>query len=366
MKALTWPPGAISPSLACVGDANSKRQRKVTMAEVAAAAGVSPTTVSHALRGLGRVDPATRQHVVEIAESLGYHPDPRARALRRGHSNMLAVASSMHPAVSLGAARLGFYMDLAAVVVQSAFDAGYGVVLLPPMSPDHLHTLKDLDVDGVVVVEPSAGDPIVTELDALRLPYVTMGLQRTGDDPAATHAVDFNATAAAELMLGHLAERGARNALLMVGDRRRPSYDASRTVYQKLAERHGWTAGIEVVSEGDGEQGGYHRMLEVLDRPGPPIDAVAAVVDAFAVGVVRAVAERGLVVPGDVMVVTRYDGLRARACVPPLTALDLRLDSAGDAAVRLLLSLLQQGDAGTGEIPTLPAPRLIARESTAR
>ena len=89
----------------------------------------------------------------------------------------------------------------------------------------------------------------------------------------------------------HLAERGARNALLMVGDRRRPSYDASRTVYQKLAERHGWTAGIEVVSEGDGEQGGYHRMLEVLDRPGPPIDAVAAVVDAFAVGVVRAVTE---------------------------------------------------------------------------
>ncbi|MEU3726013.1 substrate-binding domain-containing protein, partial [Streptomyces sp. NPDC031705] len=93
-------------------------------------------------------------------------------------------------------------------------------------------------------------------------------------------------------------------------------------------------------------------------------------VDAFAVGAVRAIRDSGRRVPDDVMVVTRYDGPRARTCEPPLTAVDLQLDRAASDAVELLLARLRGEDPAPREVPgtavTAPEPRVIARASSLR
>lgn len=78
----------------------------------------------------------------------------------------------------------------------------------------------------------------------------------------------------------------------------------------------------------------------------------------------RAVRDSGRAVPDDVMVVTRYDGLRARTCEPPLTAVDLHLDRAASDAVELLLGRLR-GDTAPS-VAVSPEPRVIARASSLR
>jgi DNA-binding LacI/PurR family transcriptional regulator len=65
------------------------------------------------------------------------------------------------------------------------------------------------------------------------------------------------------------------------------------------------------------------------------------------------------------MVVTRYDGLRARTCEPPLTAVDLHLDRAASDAVELLLGRLR-GDTATPSVAVSPRPRVIPRASSVR
>ncbi|MGX1128694.1 DNA-binding LacI/PurR family transcriptional regulator [Streptomyces glaucescens] len=134
--------------------------------------------------------------------------------------------------------------------------------------------------------------------------------------------------------------------------------------YEGLAEEYGWTPIIARVPESGGEQAGYERCAALLaEHPG--IDAVCALVDAFAVGAVRAIRESGRAVPDDVMVVTRYDGLRSRTCQPPLTAVDLHLDRVASDAVRLLLGRLR-GDTATPPVAVPPEPRVIIRASSVR
>lgn len=144
---------------------------------------------------------------------------------------------------------------------------------------------------------------------------------------------------------------------------RHSSVDAL-TAYERAADRYGWEQVVARVVESGGEQAGYDACAALLAEH-PETDAVCALVDAFAVGAVRAIRDSGRTVPDDVMVVTRYDGLRARTCEPPLTAVDLHLDRAASDAVELLLARLR-GDTATASVTVSPPPRVIARASSAR
>ena len=69
--------------------------RPPTIADVARLAGVSRTTVSHALNGLGKVDPRTRERVRQAAAELGYRPNLRAQRLRRGQAKAIALENQI-------------------------------------------------------------------------------------------------------------------------------------------------------------------------------------------------------------------------------------------------------------------------------
>lgn len=318
---------------------------------------MSQTTVSHALSGSGRVNEATRQRVLDAAGRLGYRPSPRAQALRRGRSQALAIASSMDVAVAGGAAHQGFFLELAAAAAERAFDHRQTMVLLPPLGASIPDALPGLSVDGVIVVEPADADPIVHRLRADTVPFVAIGrFPGSRDDDL---VIPLQTEAVASLLIEHLVAIGSRRPALLLGDRDRTTYRDAEATYRRVAERQGWDPIVRTVPEADGEQGGYAATERLLqDEPG--VDAVAAWVDAFASGAVRAAADAGRT-PPDLTVVTRYDGPRARAARPPITAVELRLPDAARAAVDLLLGRI------TGEPvapATLPAPELVIRESS--
>lgn len=331
-----------------------------TIADVARAAGVSRTTVSHALNGLGKVDPRTRERVKRVAGELGYRPNLRAQRLRRGQAKAIALASSMPVAVAAGPSRLGFYMEIAAAAAESALLHGYALVLVPPVLSGS--GLQSIDVDGAIVVEPDVHDVAAAQLRERGLPYVALG-RPVAPDEAAPY-VDLRGELVAELLLAHLAEQGARSPALIVGSGERHAAVDARTAYARACAAYGWQPIVATAPEAGGEEAGYACCADLLARH-PEIDAVCALVDAFAVGVVRAVKDSGRAVPDDVMVVTRYDGLRARTCEPPLTAVDLQLDRAASVAVELLLARLR-GDVTTDVVVTPPEPRLLPRASSLR
>ncbi|MEU9304607.1 substrate-binding domain-containing protein [Streptomyces sp. NPDC048269] len=331
-----------------------------TIADVARAAGVSRTTVSHALNGLGKVDPRTRERIKQVAAELGYRPNLRAQRLRHGQAKAIALASSMPFAVAGGPSRLGFYMEIAAAAAESALLHGYALVLVPPVqSGSGLHSV---DIDGAIVVEPDVNDAAAAHLNERGLPYVALGRPVSPDEGAPY--VDLHGGLVVELLLSHLYEQGARRPALITGSGARHSSVDARAAYERIAGEYGWAPIVATAPEAGGEQAGYECCAALLcEHPG--IDAVCAVVDAFAVGAVEAIRDSGRVVPDDVMVVTRYDGLRARTCGPPLTAVDLHLDRAASDAVELLLGRLR-GDVSTVSVVTSPEPRLIARASSLR
>ena len=333
---------------------------RATINDVARAAGVSPTTVSHALNGRGQVDARTRERVEQAALALRYRPNRHAQRLRTGEAHMIVLLSSMPFAVAGGSSRLGFLMEIAAVAATSALTRGLALVLAPPMETGSL-PLDSLDVDGALVVEPSARDANIDHMKKRGLAVVSIGRQ-----PGARHPVpyvDIRSADTARLLLDHLQAQGARRIALLIGSERRNSYIETEEVYRSVAGERGMAAIVVTAEETTGEEGGRAATLELLRRH-PDIDGICAPVDAFAVGALQALNEAGRRVPKDVVVATRYDGTRARTSGPPLTAVDLHLDRVAHEAIELLLEHLR-GDTARRVVEG-PAPDLIVRASSAR
>jgi DNA-binding LacI/PurR family transcriptional regulator len=331
-----------------------------TIADVANAAGVSRTTVSHALNDRGQVDPVTRARVKEVAASLGYSPNLRAQRLRTGRANAIALLSSMPFAVAGGSSRLGFLMEIAATATEAALRRGVALVLVPPL--DEAKALLDtLDIDGAVIIEPVANDPHIARLRKRGVKLVSIGRQ-----PEAGFTlpyIDMHGEATGALLLNHLHEQGARRIGLVIGIQSRHSYLDMEQAYRAYCTTHGLTPAMVRADEAGGEAAGAAACLQLLDEH-PDLDGLCVPVDAFAIGAVQALTEKGLKVPQDVKVVTRYDGFRARECMPPLTALNMHLEEVAALAIELLFEQINESDIGQRQRIDAPMATLVVRESS--
>ena len=336
----------------------TRHSTKVTITDVARAAGVSITTVSHALNGRGFVDPATRERVKEAAKKLEYRPNRHAQKLRGGGAHTIVLLSSMPFGVSAGPSRLGFLMEIAAVAAEAALTHGMALILAPALDGAPL-PLDMLDVDGALVLEPALNDRSVDYLRDRGIPVVSIGKQ-----PGALHQipyVDLHSGTTTRLLVEHLHAQGARHIALMIGSECRNSYVEAEAAYRRFVQDTGMHCHIVRADEAGGEQSGHSAALGLLSEH-PEIDAICAPIDAFAVGAAGAAAELGRRVPADIKLATRYNGLRAINCVPPLTAVDLHLDQVASMAVQVLFEHLS-GDTKQSVVAG-PEPTLIVRESS--
>lgn len=336
---------------------NDLTPKPPTIADVARAAGVSRTTVSHSLNDLGQVAQQTREHVKQVAEQLGYRPNIRAQRLRTGRSSAIALLSSMHPAVSAGASRLGFFTELAVGCAESALLRGYFLALAPPSRG--VDALKVLDIDGAILLEPTPNDRVAKELQQRNIPFVAIGGAAGADT---SMVVDLHHEEVARILLDHLCNKGCHQLGLILGTSKRDSQVAFRRYYLELAQAQGFATAIVDVDEAGGEQAGYEASLQLL-KEHPHLDGLCVPIDALATGAVAAAMSRGRQIGSDLLIATRYDGLRARSSAIPLTAVELHLPEVSTLAVDLLLARLEGVEAAV-RVP-IPAPRLIQRASTA-
>jgi len=332
------------------------RKARPTIYDVARLAGVSTATVSRALNGTGQIAPATRSAIDAAVAQLGYHPNTAARSLVTRSSQTLAL---LLPDITNP-----FYAALVSGIQERALEAGHTMLLCttqgdPEREEQYLSLLRAKQVDGVLVdglVLPADrvtrfvrdGLPIVCldrDIDSSLVPLVQVD-NRLGAKLATEHLLGLGHT-----RIAHVS--GA--AELRISDERTAGYreahrDAGTRVDEALLAPGSFT-----------EVGGYDATRTLLERGA--FTAVFAANDLSAIGVLAALAEVGLAVPGDVSVVG-FDDLRlARFTIPPLTTVHQPAAEIARRATELLLDLAQ--GRAVEQMHHLLEPELVLRRSTA-
>ncbi|AZM87485.1 MULTISPECIES: LacI family DNA-binding transcriptional regulator [Streptomyces] len=304
--------------------------RTVTLFDVARAAGVSKSTASDALQGSGRVAGATRDRVREAADRLGYRPNSAARRLRRASTGAVGLY------LPQTATRLDYYMNLAFGAVERAQEEGLDVVLLGSAAAAHGPLASR--VDGLLVIDPETGDPAVPGLLAAGVPVVT-GERYPGHTPTPTAAVVCDNAASLTALLDHVHGRGAHAPALLAPEATSAWAQALRTAAASWSTAHKIPVTVHTVpfAATPAQAGERTRALLSAD---PAVDAVICAPDGAAPGVLRAAAGLGRTVGRDFQVASCVDGVAARSCDPPVTAIDLRPTAYGRSCADLLCDVL--------------------------
>jgi DNA-binding LacI/PurR family transcriptional regulator len=321
---------------------------RVTIKDVAREAGVSPTTVSHALSGLGRVNPETQARVRDTVRTLGYRANPLARNLR--HDRFGAVGLYL-PERSLS---LQFYIDLALAASRSAFAHECGLTLLPPVvDPEDILRLP---LDGVIVAEPVVDDPVVTAFTASALPVVLCEAADDAWDGAVSFVDNQHDLVVAEL-LDHLVDQGAHE-IAVVGAHESVWWSRLvRRACEDWASRTGHPLRWSSIPFACDLPEAREAVDAVLDEAVP--EALVIAQQGLASAALASAAARGLSVPGDLLVACGVDGPDLATSTPPVTAIDLLPTQCGELAAQLLLGGIP------GQVAHL-RPVLRVRESTQR
>ena len=124
---------------------------RVSIRDVAREAGVSVTTVSHALNGKGRLNAETRKRVREVADRLGYRPNPAARSLVSGHTGLIAAIPSLPRELRVDFTEFGFFSELITAATGVAVGRDQALVVSPPGADWFIWDRVPLD--GVIVIE---------------------------------------------------------------------------------------------------------------------------------------------------------------------------------------------------------------------
>ncbi len=262
-------------------------KRRVTIRDVAQAAGVSTTTVSDALSGNGRLPAATRRRVAAVAGRLGYRANPAARSLRGQRVGGIGLYLPDE------AGNFAYYLELAAGAASQALAHGLALTLIP-RSPDPAR-LTAFPLDGLAAVDPVTGDPVVRAFSQLGIPVVTCERDLT---PGAEHAgrVEGDYRPAMTGLLDHLAAQGAQRVALIAPGPETAWGLELRGSYQAWCSARGRSELLFDVPFPASPELVHDATMGAL-RADPPADAVVSGIDGGAIGALIAAAEFGRRVP---------------------------------------------------------------------
>jgi DNA-binding LacI/PurR family transcriptional regulator len=329
--------------------------RPAVMVDVARLAGVSHQTVSRVLNGHPSVRDETRERVLTAVRQLNYRPNALARGLAGRRSRVLGVVSFDTILYGPAATLLG--------VERAARAAGYGVSIVALERIDHagissaLDTLAEQSVAGVVIIAPFTNAAAALRSLPTGIPAVVVESGTSGPLPA----ISVDQVAGARLAVRHLLDLGHRTVWHVRGPadwlEARDRADAWRATLEEAGRP------VPPVLEGDwSARSGYEAGWRLLDRD---VSAVFCANDQQALGLLRALHERGVRVPEDISVVGFDDIPEAAFMSPPLTTVRQDFDEVGRRCLATLLDLLDASSAGDVTPRPRVAPSLVTRASTA-
>ena len=336
----------------------------VTLRDVASLARVSAKTVSNVVNDHPHVHPITRARVQQAIAELGYRPNLSARGLRSGRTGVIGLA--------VPEMQQTYFAELADAVIAAA-EARHLSVIVGQAGTDREHEVAILanglrQTDGLLFSPERLGTEDRALLDYVDFPLVMLG-ERIFGGP--TDHVTMHNVSAARAAVEHLISLG-RSRIAVVGahpDRRAGQLRPSNLRVQGYREALS-SAGLphdprlELAVAPWHPQNGADATRQALVS-GLEFDAVFALNDALALGVLRALGEAGRRVPEDVAVIG-FDNIETgRFTLPSLSSVDPGRQEIAETAVAMLVERIESGSR------TTPPPRLykadfhiVVREST--
>jgi LacI family transcriptional regulator len=329
----------------------------ITIADVAARAGVSKTTVSRVLNGKGELDIATASRVRKVIDELGYVPSARAVGLARGRTRIVGMLVP-----SLTWPWIGDVVQGAVDVLESD---SYGLLMFTCNRGDESMRqfathVSAKSFDGLLVIEPENTLDYITELHHRGLPVVL--IDDRGHQPLFPSVATTNRDGG-ESAARHLISIGRTRPLVITGIEAfgctQERSDGFRAAYEAAGIR------LEPIRfiEGDFTFDRGRLSVKQAIASGVEFDAIFAHNDLSAAGAMQALRESGRRVPDDIAVVGFDDVPAAAHTDPPLTTVRQPLRQMGAAAARMLLS--QLNGAPIPPEPNVIPTTLVIRGSTA-
>jgi DNA-binding LacI/PurR family transcriptional regulator len=346
------------------------RPGTASIRDVARLAGVSSMTVSRVLNGHPNVRASTRTRVLAAMGELRFRPSRAARALSTRRSRtigVLAAAGSHYgqessvSAVEDAARERGYCTAVARLAADSAQALASAV-----------NDLLDHDVEGIVLVAPrvAAASRLEPLLGGVPVVAAQGDRQETGDIPVASAGQQRGA----RMLMRYLIGQGHQRILHVAGPADWPDARGRLAAYESELRSAGLPVLPPVFGDWTAESGYAAGHALTWDRPAgtrnePSFTAVFSANDQMALGLIHALREAGLDVPGDVSVAGFDDMPESAHFWPPLTTVRPDFGALGRNCVALLIDAIQvAGDSAGPAALASPAgagPQLIVRGSVA-
>jgi LacI family transcriptional regulator len=328
--------------------------------DIAAALGLSVTTVSRALAGYDDVSEETRRRVREAAEAMGYVPDATARRLQKQRTGAIGfIVPTFGPRFADP-----FFSELLAGIGNEAARWGYELLtstVAPGPQELDVYRSKVLGrlVDGVVVVRTRRQDARVAFLLEQQFPFVCFGrTNQSADFPW----VDIDGAQGVRQAVDYLVSLGHRRIGYIRGPEELMFTALRWQGFCDAMAAHGLSIEEKWIVHGDLSQGdGRVKAGQLLDRPERPTALITGN-DLMALGAIAAAQERGLVVGRDLSIIGFDDIPPAEQAHPPLTTIHQPIYQIATRVTGMLLRMLE-GQL-LPERQVLLTPELVRRRST--
>lgn len=334
-----------------------------TIKDIAARAGVSTSTVSHALNGTRFVSPEKRDRILQVARELAYNPNSLASSLRKKKSRTVGV---IIPDVS------NFFFTSVLRGVERVLEAaGYSLVLCDSAENvdkerQDVRLLAQKRVDGLIM------GPAGTAPDYAGFPWEFDGpvvfIDRLPDPRMSIDAVVVDNEGGARAAVEHLISRGHRTIAIITGLSQLSTSEERYRGYCDALKRHGLELRPELVKCGNSRIDGGYQLTQELVGSRTGATALFVANNLMMIGAMLALRDAGRRVPADVAVIGFDDFDWARITDPPLSVVAQPAEEVGARAAEILLKRMDRAgvgekeDYGHGTVVRLET-KLIVRQS---
>lgn len=334
---------------------------KVTIYDIAKAANVSTATVSLSLSGNPRIRPETRQHILEIANELGYAPNYIAQSLTKRKSSTLGL---IVPNISNP-----LFSQMVSGVETYANSKGYNAILgLSDSCCEkelfYLDMLQRERVDGLVVL-PTFMEAVK---DKLNVQKSSASLVVFCGSTGASTGMDISYAkcdnhAGAFMAIEHLIHTGKKRIGCIFPVFNEQQYASRKSGYMDALAAHdiAYDEGFIKVCSMDSNSV-FHATKELIHAKKP--DAVFCISDYYSISVIRAIYALGLRIPEDIAVIG-YDNISISDYLPiSLSTIDTHSYRIGQMAAEMLIEKIEHPDSPLRQV--ILKPELVIRESTSQ
>lgn len=307
--------------------------KRATLRTIADLTGLSPSTVSLALRGGERLRPETYRRVTEAAAELGYVPDRAGVRLRTGKTNVIALVLE----------RADETIDFARYLIQGIGHAIQGTRYHMNVSPEFgagatlesiRYVIANRAADGVIITHTTARDPRVQLMMDHDFPFVTHG-RTEFKAPHPYH--DYHSEEFVRLAVERLAAKGGRRVLLVVDREATFNRHTIVTAFGRLAGRHGIEASIVSPTIDRPASAEMRQFGRQIARSSPKFDGIICDSELRSIFMIAGLEDEGVVPARDIHFICKQTSDLLPALYPQIDTIEEDVLSAGEELARLLI-----------------------------